>query len=223
MAKKPEKPREHVVVQGETLPGIAARYGFSDWKKIYNDPANSGFRQQRQNPNILYPGDRIVIPKKESRIESGATETGHRYVARRSRTRLRLVVRDADGNPISGCPYQLETDGEALEGTTGGDGFIEQDVSPIAPGGDLTLWLDADKKGTCIRWTLRFGHLDPVEYLTGVQARLTNLGFYYGRVDGENGPLTRRAVRAFQERHGLKVDGIPGPITQGKIEDVHGC
>ncbi len=34
-----------------------------------------------------------------------------------------------------------------------------------------------------------------------------------GDVDGIYGPLTRRAVRRFQDREGLTVDGVVGPDT----------
>jgi lysozyme family protein len=37
-------------------------------------------------------------------------------------------------------------------------------------------------------------------------------------VDGNMGRLTRGAVRSFQRAHGLRVDGIPGPVTIGAIE-----
>ena len=33
------------------------------------------------------------------------------------------------------------------------------------------------------------------------------------RIDGNFGPVTEAAVRAFQELHGLEVDGIVGPLT----------
>jgi N-acetylmuramoyl-L-alanine amidase len=41
----------------------------------------------------------------------------------------------------------------------------------------------------------------------------------YG-ADGQFGDETKDAVMAFQARHGLAVDGIPGPNTLGKLEQV---
>lgn len=41
-------------------------------------------------------------------------------------------------------------------------------------------------------------------------------------VDGDMGPNTTSAVIAFQEVHGLKTDGIPGPVTLAKLAEVAG-
>jgi N-acetylmuramoyl-L-alanine amidase len=46
-----------------------------------------------------------------------------------------------------------------------------------------------------------------------IQSRLRNWGYYNGDVDGHYGYLTYSAVKDFQAKHGLTVDGIAGPQT----------
>lgn len=46
-----------------------------------------------------------------------------------------------------------------------------------------------------------------------VQTKLKNWGYYKGNVDGIYGWRTANAVRAFQKKNGLKVDGIVGNAT----------
>lgn len=46
-----------------------------------------------------------------------------------------------------------------------------------------------------------------------IQTRLKNWGYYSGAVDGIYGSQTERAVRYFQSKNGLAVDGIAGART----------
>lgn len=46
-----------------------------------------------------------------------------------------------------------------------------------------------------------------------IQRALTESGFYKGTVDGKEGPLTKKALKEFQQVQGLKPDGIVGPAT----------
>ncbi|MCK9444074.1 MAG: spore cortex-lytic enzyme [Tissierellaceae bacterium] len=46
-----------------------------------------------------------------------------------------------------------------------------------------------------------------------VQDKLSRWGFYDGKADGIYGARTYRAVRKFQAKHGLKVDGVVGLAT----------
>ena len=46
-----------------------------------------------------------------------------------------------------------------------------------------------------------------------IQKLLQNLGIYSGKVDGINGPGTKRAVKTFQAKAGLSTDGVVGPKT----------
>ena len=53
-----------------------------------------------------------------------------------------------------------------------------------------------------------------------VQARLRSLGFEIDDDAGEFGSSTRQAVRAFQQRRGLLVDGIVGPQTWSELVEA---
>ncbi len=44
-----------------------------------------------------------------------------------------------------------------------------------------------------------------------LQSRLSALGYYKGNVDGKIGTASRKAIKAFQLRHGLKANGYPSP------------
>ena len=50
-----------------------------------------------------------------------------------------------------------------------------------------------------------------------LQRRLKQLGYYTGSVDGDFGDATEKALRAFQDRNNLLVDGIAGNKTLTKL------
>ena len=51
------------------------------------------------------------------------------------------------------------------------------------------------------------------------QQKLTALGYAPGKLDGQYGPTTAGAVRAFQRDHQLEVDGVVGARTQRAAQD----
>jgi N-acetylmuramoyl-L-alanine amidase len=209
--------------QGDCLSSIAHQFGFADWRTIYNDPNNADLRNLRPNPNIIYPNDSIYIPDKVPKEVARPTDQEHVFEAKRPKTWLRILVRDGQQAPAGGCKYHLEIDGIPYpDAVLGSDGMLQAKVAADAKSGLLTVWFD-EQASVGHTWTLQLGHLDPVKTMSGIQARLSNLGYPCGPVDGIIGPLTQAAVRSFQEDNGLKVDGIPGPITQGKLQDRHGC
>ena len=55
------------------------------------------------------------------------------------------------------------------------------------------------------------------EDVTKLQQRLKDLGYLNGKVDGQFGGGTKRAVIAFQRRNGLNADGEAGAETQAKL------
>jgi uncharacterized protein (TIGR02594 family) len=50
-----------------------------------------------------------------------------------------------------------------------------------------------------------------------IQTRLKSLGFYTGKIDGDRGPLTNKAIIAFKRSVGLNPRDYYGPITHAAL------
>jgi hypothetical protein len=205
---------QHVVQQGECVSSIAKHYGF-EWKRIWNLAENSNLRLKRKNPNILHPGDTLFVPEKQPRNEDRSTDAVHQFRLKGTPCKLRIRLLSA-GKPMANEPYKLIV-GTLLEGTTDGDGLLEQIIPEEATSGKLLVGKHL------LELRLDIGHLDPITEVSGVQARLNNLGFHCGPVDGLLGPMTRSAIYTFQETYDLEMTGAPDQPTQDKLKERHGC
>jgi LysM repeat protein len=215
----------HTVEQGEYLASIAKDYGFSDWRTIYDHPQNADLKKKRPNPDILLPGDQIFIPDKQPKQESCPTENKHSFKVNVPKAWLKIVLKDSEGKPIGNQPYTLEAAWLKLRGSTDGTGLVQQKIPIGIDSGKLTL----EKLG--LTWNLKIGHLDPVHdegedaaIISGVQARLNNLGYACGKVDGVLGPNTTQALKAFQESvlGRSDPDGLPDKQTRDALRQRHG-
>jgi peptidoglycan hydrolase-like protein with peptidoglycan-binding domain/TPR repeat protein len=65
-----------------------------------------------------------------------------------------------------------------------------------------------------------YGAVNGSKAVRALQRRLINLGYSPGPVDGRYGPLTERAVIGFQAAHGVRVDGIAGPLTSAALRSA---
>lgn len=209
--------RAHVVEQGEHLTQIALRYGVTDYCVVWDDPQNADLRLRRQNPNVLMPGDVVYIPDRQEKRELLPTGQRHRFRLSASPLKLCIVLKESDGQPLSGLACTLEIDDARFALTTGEDGRIEKEIEATAREGRLCV-PDAG-----IEFPFHVGHLDPVDATSGIAARLANLGYYLAPVDPLDESELQAAVEEFQCDYGLTVDGICGPKTQAKLKDVHGC
>jgi N-acetylmuramoyl-L-alanine amidase len=190
----------HIVEQGEYLASIAKDYGFSDWHIIYDQPENADLRTRRPNPNVLLPGDQIFIPDKEQKQEACPTEQKTRFQVKVPKATLLLILKDSEGKALASQAYTLNVAWLTFQGTTDGNGKLQQKI----PLGIETGKLELAKLG--LTWNLKIGHLDPLQdgapdaaVISGMQERLNNLGFHCGAVDGILGPKTERALQLFQQ------------------------
>jgi LysM repeat protein len=214
---------DYTVKQGDYLSKIAKEFGFSDYLTIWNHPDNSELKSKRKNPNVLYPGDKLVIPDRKLREEDRVTDRRHIFTKKETSLRLRLVLEDMYEKPIANAQCLLTIEGDSRRITTDGQGKIDE---PLRPGTTSATLIIQDARQTHLNFVeipIKIGHLDPIEELSGQRARLKNLGYFPGKADDRNDPAFMTAVERFQAEHRLTVDGICGPNTQGRLKDVHGC
>jgi len=215
-------PQNHKVTQGECLSSIAKKYGFNDYRIIYDDGANAAFKQKRPNPNIIFPGDIVVIPDHEIKEVPKPTEQTHNFVLEPHPVKLRLVVKNDEDKPFANMKYDLKVGSATFSGTTDGGGKIEQVIQPDDSSAELVLYPgEGENQNVVGIFKMDLGHLDPVEEATGVQARLNNLGFDCGKVDGIIGQMTQGAITAFQKHYGLTETGHADSSTKNKLKELH--
>ena len=215
-------PTRHVVQQGEHLSSIAAQYGFNDYTVIWNHADNADLKQVRVNPNVLLPGDVIVIPEKETKDEPGETTKRHTFKLATKPLMLRLVLEDALEKPISNARCDLYLDGEKSTVTSDGQGKIEQRIA--AGTGTATLVMNTEETPySGLQLSIGIGQLDPLDTLSGQASRLNNLGYFAGTPASTDDAQFQSALQEFQCDEKLAVDGKPGPLTQAKLKSVHGC
>jgi N-acetylmuramoyl-L-alanine amidase len=213
--------KKHIVQQGECLSRIAKAHGFVNWRTIYEHADNSELRKKRPNPNILFPGDEVSIPDPKQKTEKAATGSRHVFVVSRLQKQLRVVFKTPRGELFGDEPYLIRFDsGRMKEGRTDSGGLLKE----------LVEWQESSATIVITGRVLRLllGHLNPTgdvehEDLSGVQARLNNLGYTAGPNDGIYGRNTRAALALLQADQQLEVNGLPDEPTLAKLVELHGC
>jgi hypothetical protein len=215
-------PTDHFVEKGDCMTSIAAKYGFGKYETIYNDPANSQFKTDHPNPDQLTPGRTVVIPDRKEKKFSKPADASHKFKAKVAKAKLKLTLKDDQGNALGSKKYNLTVGNTVIEGTTGGDGLIDKDIPPSVNGGSLTVWMDdSNPSAQVITFALELGSLEPHTTITGAQQRLQNLGFDCGGITGAINPTTTEAIKAFQGKNTLTANGTLDSATQNKLKDIH--
>ena len=52
---------KYTIRAGDTLTEIAGKFGMPSWQALYNDPANAAFKAHHPDPDLIEPGDILVI------------------------------------------------------------------------------------------------------------------------------------------------------------------
>jgi len=204
---------EHKVLQGECLNSIANNYGFKDGKAIYQHADNSELRRLRPDPNSLLPGDRITIPEKTKSEVEAASDEKHKFLRIRPTTKiLRLKLDETHTNKFSEKEYELkiqipdssEGDYQIYNGSLDEEGCLEEEIPLYAAKGVLIVKIGENP----YKLHILIDHLDPADEISGIQARLKNLGFDPGPIDGIAGSRTNEAINTYQRLNDCKVGAL---------------
>ncbi|WP_165729569.1 peptidoglycan-binding protein [Pseudoalteromonas sp. 31A1] len=215
--------QQHTVAQGETLLRIAKQYGYQTSKALYNHPSNAEFKALRPDPNLIYPGDKITIPPKKEKFIPLRTNSINSFVVQNEKEYFRLQVSYDDGDDVAGKRVVLNIGNQTIDTVLQSDGLIEVELNNNdALTGTVDLYLNEGDTTPTKSFAVQIGNLDPIDTLSGVQGRCNMLGFDCGTVDGVMGKKTRIGVKEFQYEHDLDIDGIPGPKTKAKLQQVFG-
>ncbi len=200
---------KYTVEQGDCISSIAFDHNmFPD--TIWDHADNAELKKKRKDPNALLPGDVVVIPDKELKEEQCQAEQKHRFKRKGVPEKLRiqfLTGDEKDDAPRKGIPYTLDITTKGgrpvpqKKGKTDNDGFLDEPIPPDAVRGIIILGEDEDEE----LHEIALGHIDPIDTISGIQARLNNLGYGCGDEDGALGPMTGNAIRDFQADNDLEV------------------
>jgi hypothetical protein len=214
----------HVVDNSESLQSIALRYGLLP-ETIWNHGPNAALKKlRREQYGILLPGDVLEIP--ERRLKVVELATGKRHTLRVKNRVMRLRVRFlVNRKPRSRQTFAMEVDGAPRDGVTDADGWLDEAI-PVATKRVRVVFDDRDERqdpGDVEEHVFRVGALDPIDHPTGLQARLRNLGFYPGKIDGHVGEVTVAAIRAFQRYAKVPATGEVDDVTRSALELAYGA
>ncbi|MDH4156115.1 MAG: peptidoglycan-binding protein [candidate division Zixibacteria bacterium] len=209
--------RYYTVKPGDWLSKISRKFGINDWHVIYDHPQNKGFKKKRPDPNTIYPGDIVYIPDPEYIELQPKRKHANPYEIKAvppKWDKIELVMRDVDGKVIANEPYNIKIGGYSVSGTTDGDGKIEETVIPeLLDYGSYEL----EFKGTTR--TLRIGHVDSIDELSGVLQRLENLGYITDMKHARKRP--ERYIKRFQTDNGLEATGEMDDDTRNKLDKAY--
>ncbi|HXS93982.1 MAG TPA: peptidoglycan-binding protein [Candidatus Limnocylindrales bacterium] len=206
---------QYTVKAGDCISSIADQFGFFP-DTLWNHPSNASLKSKRKNPNALAENDTVQIPDVRDKKFQGATGKRHMFKRLGVPAKFRLRLQEG-GVALANLDYSISIDGVMQSGKTDDDGVLVISIPPSAKKGHLVVETTPEPTS----YDLDLGALPPGDSISGVKARLNNLGFDCGPVDDSVTDQFKAAVSAFQASQGIKVTGEADDATKQKVLALH--
>lgn len=122
---------------------------------------------------------------------------------------------------FAGCSKKSDSDISAQDagGTVPTEFTLMQDTLPKAATGESVQSRQPEAIAAAPAVSMDPAALPVVSEPTtkDIQQALKNANLYSGKIDGDLGPKTKKAIKDFQEQNGLKADGKVGAKTWAKL------
>ena len=213
----------HSVQPGEHLVRIVAAEHVSSYRRVWDHSSNKDLASKRKNPNILLPGDVVNLPNPAPKTADAPTEKVSRFVATtEDKLDFRVVLLDENNQPMKSLKCQFLEEGR--EATSDGSGMLER--LELFPSFELGVLRFDFREDVRLAFAVAVGHLDPLDTPSGIQERLSNLGYYAGEIGyaDDDAMALKCAIEEFELENGLEPTGDPANATMlDKLKNVHGC
>jgi hypothetical protein len=207
------------------LTAIAHRYG-TTVADILSHPKNADLAKACPNPEILAPLDVVIVPVPDPKWIELKTGQTNEFVSDPPKVELNVILRDAEGHPLSGKAVSVEPSVGDDPLSTDGDGLLTLQVSILCRRLDVTV----TESGT--RFTIWIGNLDPHSTDSGTLSRLRHMGHVgsEGRLGAGRAELEAidrqtvslaAAVRSFQLTAENDETGVLDDNLRAQIRDAH--
>ena len=207
--------KNHTVKERECFSSIAYENGFF-WQTLWNHPKNKALKQSRDSPFVLKVGDVVHVPALRQQDFTRPTDLRHTFRRKGVPAVLRLQLMELD-EPLATLPYVASFGTQEVRGTTDAEGKVEIYLPPDTP--KVTLEVG---EGEDVRiYEVNPRKLEPVHQVEGLQARLANLGYYSGPINGDFDDATSAALAGFQKDQDLDPSGEADEVTITMLRDLH--
>jgi N-acetylmuramoyl-L-alanine amidase len=215
------------VKPGECIGKIAQQYGVRDWKNLWDDLQNAALKKRRKNPQVLSPGDEVMVSPRVYEI-ARATDARHTIEVERGEKRVRVWLRTLGDRVLTNVEYDysytlasglVEKPGSA---PTDDQGKLEETVPINVRRLHVTL------RKSKFRLSYDVSSLEPARdddsqtaIASGVQQRLRALG--YPAVPSGTASEDTSALALFQQLNLNRKapQGAPDQETLGALERSH--